>query len=1029
MTVEEHLTQEFYRWEIRGRGWQVWDAPVVVEPPFRPFFGHTLPPRQGQRDDGRKHTRLSRWVERLRGSSARANEAGHLQSEVDDEPLPLEDRLGDEIVEHTITLPGDLKVTKERAERFLLALSPVEHPVSFELTGRSGEVRVTLACRASDSADIRRALGAYFPETGIVPATESLRDLWSCADDGHGLVVDFGLSREFMLPLKIAKDFDVDPLISVVAALGDLRDNEVGLVQVLSQATRNPWAPSVLRAVTDGDGDSFFADAPEILSQAAEKIAHPFFAAVVRVAARCPDRERAWSLVRTLGGSLGQFANPGGNELIPLSNDDYPDDLHEEDLLARRTHRSGMLLSSDEVVSLVHLPSVSVRSESLAREARTTRAAAGASRKGVVLGENTHRGKTRTVTIDPDLRMRHTYVVGASGTGKSTLLLRMILQDIENGDGVGVLDPHGDLIDEVLARIPEKRFSDVAILDPSDEEYPVGFNVLEAHSEVEKNLLSSDLVAIFRRFATSWGDQMTSILGNAILAFLESDAGGSLLDLRKFLVDPAFRKEFLASVRDAEVVYYFEKEYPLLKGNPSASILTRLDAFLRPKLIRLMVGQRRGTLDLRSLMDSRKIFLAKLSQGIIGHENAHLLGALLVSKFHQAALSRQQLAESERPDFHLYIDEFQNFATPSVAALLAEARKYHLGLVLAHQDTRQLQDQDGRLSSAVLTNPATRICFRVGDQDARLLAHGFSSFDANDLQSLAVGEAICRLERSDQDFNLRTFPIEAVDPSEARSRVDEIVRLSRESYARPREAVEPGLGVKRAATDVEQPRPTTIDTPIAAMEPVVAEHPVPATSCLPPRATPPPSRRPPAATTSPAAPASGRGGAEHKYLQHLIKRLAEDRGWKATIEKDVLDGAGRVDVALSRDGKRIACEISISTNPEHELANIQKCLAAGFDRVIAVAREKSALRDLSRAVQSSLASESLARVTVCSPEGLIVHLDTEEAEAGTPATVRGYKVRVNYRAPTASDSRARVEAVSRILAKGARRVRRATDVL
>ena len=1012
MTLEEHLTREFYRWEIRGRGWQVWDAPVGIEPPFRPFFGHTIPRSQAAHlDDARRPTRLGRFIERLRGARAGLDESDDVEDSAD-EPLPRDDRADLEIVEHTIALPDDLKVTKERAERFLLTLSPLEHPLSFELIGRAGEVRVALTSRTCASAEVRRALGAYFPETGIVERAESVPDLWNKAEDGHGLVVDFGLSREFMLSLQVAKDFDVDPLISIVAALGDLRDDEVGIVQVLLQATRNPWAPSVLRAVTDGDGDCFFADAPEILSQAAEKLAHPFFAAVVRVAARCPDRARTWSVVRALGGSLGQFSNPGGNELIPLSNDDYPDALHEEDLLARRTRRSGMLLSSDEVISLVHLPSVSVRSESLAREARTTRGASGVSRKGVVLGENTHRGKTRTITIDPSLRMRHTYVVGASGTGKSTLLLRLILQDIENGDGAGVLDPHGDLIEEVLARLPESRFSDVAILDPSDEEYPVGFNVLQAHSEVEKNLLSSDLVAIFRRFATSWGDQMTSILGNAILAFLESDTGGSLLDLRKFLVDAAFRKEFLASVRDPEVVYYFEKEYPLLKGSPSASILTRLDAFLRPKLVRLMVGQRHGALDLRALMDGRKIFLAKLSQGIIGHENAHLLGALLVSKFHQAALSRQQLAESDRPDFHLYIDEFQNFATPSVASLLAEARKYHLGLVLAHQDTRQLQDQDGRLASAVLTNPATRICFRVGDQDARLLAHGFSSFDADDLQSLGVGEAICRLERSDHDFNLRTFPIDEVESAVARERTEEIVRRSRETYAQSRQAIEPEL------------RLATKPAAVVGEEAVRIERaPVPARAASPARTAPAASTRPPRPTPPTATPVSGRGGAEHKYFQHLIKRLAEDRGWKATIEEDVLGGVGRVDVALLRDGKRIACEISISTNPEHELGNIQKCLTAGFDRVIAVAREKSTIRDLARLAESTLTPESLGRVLVCSPEELIVHLDTEDADAAPPATVRGYKVRVNYRPASSIHSREKLSAIGRVLARGEYRLR------
>jgi hypothetical protein len=605
----------------------------------------------------------------------------------------------------------------------------------------------------------------------------------------------------------------------------------------------------------------------------------------------------------------------------------------------------------------------------------------------------------------------------------------MILQDIEHGDGVGVLDPHGDLIDEVLARLPESRFSDVVILDPSDEEFPVGMNVLEAHSEVEKNLLSSDLVAIFRRFATSWGDQMTSILGNAILAFLESERGGSLLDLRKFLVDDSFRRDFLATVADPEIVYYFTKQYPRLKGNPSASILTRLDAFLRPKLVRQIVGQRRGTLDFRSLIDGRKVLLARLSQGIIGHENAHLLGALLVSKIHQAALSRQELPESKRPDFHLYIDEFQNFATPSLASLLAEARKYHLGLVLAHQDTRQLQDEDGRISSAVLTNPATRICFRVGDSDARLLARGFSSFDVDDLQRLGVGEAICRLERSDHDFNLRTFPLDPVDGDVARSRAADIVRRSRETCARPRAEVERELELATRPAPVVPEQSTPIELPADSSVATTSARAATEASTHPPHATPIPAGLPkatpswPRSLLTPAAPpVSGRGGAEHKYLQHLIKRLAEDRGWKATIEEEVLDGMGRVDVALARDGKRIACEISVSTDPEHELANIQKCLAAGFDSVIVLARERSTCRDLSRLAQSALTTESIARLTICSPEELLAHLDTQDA-AATTTTVRGYKVRVNYRAPGAADAHMRAEAISRVLAQGLRRAR------
>ena len=228
------------------------------------------------------------------------------------------------------------------------------------------------------------------------------------------------------------------------------------------------------------------------------------------------------------------------------------------------------------------------------------------------------------------------------------------------------------------------------LLDPSDEAYPVGFNILSAHSELERNLLASDLVSVFRRLSTSFGDQMTTVLGNAILAFLESSEGGTLADLRRFLVEPGFRERFLATVRDPEIVYYWQKEFPLLTGKPQGPILTRLDTFLRPKVIRHMVSQKENRLDFAAIMNGRKILLAKLSQGLIGEENSYLLGTLIVSKLNQIATSRQNMAAAERTPFYLYIDEFHNFVTPSLAAILVGARKYNLGLILAHQELQQL---------------------------------------------------------------------------------------------------------------------------------------------------------------------------------------------------------------------------------------------------------------------------------------------------------------------------------------------------
>src|SRR6185436_8553756 len=388
---------------------------------------------------------------------------------------------------------------------------------------------------------------------------------------------------------------------------------------------------------------------------------------------------------------------------------------------------------------------------------------------------------------------RHAHIVGASGTGKSTLLFNLIRQDIENGQGVAVLDPHGDLIDKILGIIPPERIADVVLVDPADDEYVIGFNILSAHSELEKTLLASDLVSVFQRLSTSWGDQMQSVLQNAILAFLESDRKGTLADLRRFLIEPDFRREFLTSVQDTNVLYYWQKGFHHLGGNKSIGpILTRLEMFLARKPIFYMVSQAENRLDFGEIMDTGKIFLAKLPEGLLGKENSYLLGTLLVGKFHQLAMSRQAQQMAARRDFWIYADEFQNFITPSMAEILSGARKYRIGLTLAHHELHQLH-RSPDVASAVMSHPFTRIVFRVGDDDARKLAEGFSSFEARDLKNLETGQAICRVERSDYDFNL-TVPLpEESDPDEAASRRQEAITSSRKKYGTLRAEIEANL--------------------------------------------------------------------------------------------------------------------------------------------------------------------------------------------------------------------------------------------
>lgn len=1031
--LSEELTAAFYEWEVRGRGWLVFDRPVALEPPFRPFV-HRLPPHEPISDDGRRHTWLSAAIEGAK-SLFRPQPAPSLSPVVDDslfdEPEPEYDEGDEPVVELRVSLPRAASPKPAVFEALLVGFSGLRFPASFEIIGSAEETAVQFACREPDRRALVESLRAYLPDVTIAESRDALERAWQETGE-RCCILHAGLAEEFMLPLRTRGELPVDPLVGVVAALGDLAPDELGILQVLFSPVRNPWAPSILRAVSDGDGGAFFADAPAIVPGARQKVAEPLFAAATRIAGASSAGDRAEEIARALLGALARLSEPGGNALAPLDDESYPAIERERDLLRRRSRRSGCLLNVSELSALVHFPGPEVCSGKLVRDIRRTKPAPQtAFGHALVLGENEHQGTVRQVSLSPDERVRHTHVIGASGTGKSTLLLRLIAQDIEAGHGIAVLDPHGDLIDEILSRVPEERLADVVLFDPSDEAYPVGFNILEAHSEIEKNLLASDLGAVFRRLATSWGDQMTAVLGNAILALLESERGGTLLTLRRFLADEAFRREFLASVRDPEVVFFFEHAFPLLAGRPQGPILTRLDTFLRPKIVRYIVSQRDTGLDFGAIMDEGKIFLGKLAQGAIGEENAHLLGALLVAKFQQLTIARQQQARELRRPFFCYIDEFHNFITPSMAAILSGARKYKLGLILAHQELRQLHGVP-EVQSSVIANPHTRICFRLGDEDARKLADGFSFFTAEDLQNLETGEAIARIGPARSDFNLRTLPFSAVAADLAERRRVAIIEQSRTRYARPREAVEVMLAEERpeiapSKGDRRKAAKAAAGASAASFAPAerigeaarVAPAEPPSAPALKPAA-----KHPTLVSGEGLPPPLGRGGGRHKYLQQLIKQLAEQRGFRAVIEEPTGSG-GRVDVALRRGEIAIACEISVTTDPQHELGNVSKCLAAGYGVVAMIGEERRQLDAIRRSTTAALTSDQAGRVLYLLPDELLSYLDQLPAEPiVAERSVRGYRVTVAHKPLSGADMAARRGTVARVIARSLKQVER-----
>jgi len=394
-------------------------------------------------------------------------------------------------------------------------------------------------------------------------------------------------------------------------------------------------------------------------------------------------------------------------------------------------------------------------------------------------------------------RRQHMYVLGKSGTGKSVLLSNLIVQNIRNGDGVCVVDPHGELVEEILHLIPEYRMKDIIYFNPADTEYHIGFNVIQVDNPKYKHLVASGLMGIFTKiWANAWSSRMEYILNNAILALLDTPHT-TMLGIQRMLVDKDYRQMVINNLKDPVVKAFWVSEYEQwreqFRNEAIAPIQNKVGQFLSTSIIRNVVGQEKSTIDIFKIMNEGKIFLVNVSKGRIGEDNSALLGGMIITKIQLAAMERVRIPEEQRKDFYLYVDEFQNFATDSFANILSEARKYRLCLVIAHQYTAQLENKDGsKVRDAVFGNVGTMIIFRVGGDDADFLEKEFEpEFTVQDLVNLPNYHIYVKLMIdgvTSRPFSAITLPPLNIDVAkDVRSR---IIDSSRKLYARPRKEVE-----------------------------------------------------------------------------------------------------------------------------------------------------------------------------------------------------------------------------------------------
>lgn len=669
---------------------------------------------------------------------------------------------------------------------------------------------------------------------------------------GYYDVSSLTLTKDYFFPIRTFRDFEIDPLSAVTSALSSVAFEEKVWFQVLVKPIADGWQKNgyaYVNAVRTGTtkkgpsaagvlGNLIVKEGFEIITgvilglfvQKTEpgmnkdagkplqaprlsptqelevagienKLAKMGFEVEVRIMSYGEDSGRVESNLRSLTASLKQFSTPNLNGITSTREAGKDKALENYRNRAFDTSKS-FIMNVEEVASIYHYPSANVVTPNISwvYSKKSEPPTNLPTKDCCYIGETIYRNqKVRFGLANNDDRLRHMYLIGKSGTGKTTLFESMISQDIQNGFGVGVLDPHGETIERILEYIPDNRIDDVIYFDPSDTERPIGLNLLEMSDPSQKNLMASALVAAIKHhFDYSWGPRLEYLLNYCILTLLEVP-GTTMLAITRLLEDDNYRRYILHFVKDPVTVKFWETEFKAMKGNQKlvteavAPIQNKVNRFLASTTIRNILGQRKSTIDIWDAMNSGKILLMNLSKGKIGEDNANLLGALMVSRIQFMALQRAKLQRQERRPFYLYVDEFQNFATGSFGSILSESRKYGLGLYLTHQYTYQLPEE---LLKAVFGNVGTIAAYALGSMDAKVLVQEFSPyFNEEDIISLERFQIYIKLMMN----GMTSLPFSAKIlvpwmPGESicqkTPNMQKVIELSRAKYGTDREVVE-----------------------------------------------------------------------------------------------------------------------------------------------------------------------------------------------------------------------------------------------
>lgn len=713
-----------------------------------------------------------------------------------------------------IAVPYDNEIKIDAAEQMFASfnslkkggwfsfLKPQEH-LTLEIVAMPEDIRFYVCVPKKIQDMVEKQINGAYPDAEIKEAPEY--NIFS--ETGQVAFAALKMRGAPYYPIKVYKDLPTDPLSAVTSALAKMQLGEGAAIQIMVAPTASKWSSfgrkylsKTKKSESDPEKAKYSVDA-KTMEAIENKCSKPGFEVEVRIVVCSTSEEAANAHLSNIKSAFEQYSsslNGFKRKKIYLKTAFMHDFIYRYQPMFR--FGSPTILNTEELATIFHLPNKTVETPHIYwLYSKRAPAPEKAATTGLYLGKSNYRGLNRPVYITDEDRQRHIYIIGRTGTGKSYLLKDMILQDIKAGKGLCFIDPH-DTIDLILPLIPPERVEDIIYFDPCDFERPMGFNLLEASSEQEQHLIANAVIGLMYKLFDPYktgivGPRFEHGIRNAMLTVM-AEPGSTFVEVQRALTDMSFVQELLPKVKDPIVRRYWTDQIAQTADFHKSEVLdytvSKFGRFVGNKLIRNIIGQSKSAFNFREVMDQGKILFINLAKGKLGEENSSFLGLVLIPKILAAAMSRTDVPEEQRRNFYLYVDEFQNFATPDFSTMLSEARKYHLSICVANQFIGQIDDE---IKNAIFGNVGTKICFRVGVQDAQYLQHEFQpTFNETDLINIDKFNAYVKTMVHNEPlpaFSLDMTKDLTAEKALANPRVAEIIKeMSRLKYGKDREEVE-----------------------------------------------------------------------------------------------------------------------------------------------------------------------------------------------------------------------------------------------